>query len=67
MFGMKNKDWVKGKLEMDEVIEMLNTLCDEVMDNPSGCDYCPYGNTRSADGGDCDVMKKISELKEIRI
>lgn len=51
---------------MDEIIEMLNTLCDEVMDNPSGCDYCPYGNTRS-DDGDCDVMKKISELKEIKI
>lgn len=50
--------------EIKKAIEMLESLCDVILDMPCGCDCCPYKETMDDETGGCEVHETIAKLKE---
>ena len=43
----------------EKLISVIQTLCDAILDNPCGCDACPY----CEDEEQCEVQNLIEEIK----
>ena len=48
----------------DELIGIIETLCDAVSDSPCGCDACPYVDTMN--DGQCEVYDAIAKARKGR-
>jgi hypothetical protein len=47
---------------MNELIGIIETLCDAVSDSPCGCDACPYVDTMN--DGQCEVYDAIAKARK---
>lgn len=47
---------------MNELIGIIEALCDAVSDSPCGCDACPYGDTMN--DGQCEVYDAIAKVRK---
>lgn len=47
----------------EELIGIINDLCDIITDLPCGCEICPYNEEIDPYTGDCQAQKLIKNMK----
>ncbi len=48
---------------IEELIDIVDTLCDCITNLPAACDYCPFGDHRDTE--ECEAVELLNKARKI--